>query len=329
MAKIFITGGAGFIGSTCSKRLLNEGHEIVAIDNFNAYYDPSLKEKNAEEVKTVAAMNKSNYQLIKGDIRDADLIEQLFSNHQFDVVIHWAANAGVRPSIEDPKYYVDVNINGLMNVLEAMRTHDVKKLVFISSSSVYGNNKKVPFSEMDIVDHPISPYAATKKAGELLCHTYKSLFNIDTHCLRYFTVYGPKQRPDLAINKFTRFMLNDEAIPMFGDGSTSRDYTYVDDIVEGTILSMQYLLAHDDVFDVFNLGGSNPISLKEMIQVIGNALNIEPKIEQLPMQPGDVDITYSDFSHAKEILGYNPKTSFEQGINNFVSWYKKENGYEA
>ena len=327
MARLFLTGGAGFIGSTCSERLLKEGHDIVTIDNFNSYYNPELKEKNIALVRKVAEEYGREYTVIRGDIRDAELINKIFDENEFDAVIAWAANAGVRPSIEDPKYYVDVNIVGLTNILEAMRHHECKKLVFISSSSVYGNNKKVPFSEKDAVDNPISPYAASKKAGELICYTYHALFKLDIHCLRYFTVYGPRQRPDLAINKFTRLMLEGQPIPMFGDGTTSRDYTYVDDIVDGTVRSMYYLLNNENVYDIFNLGGSHPISLKGLIDVIANELGIEPIINQLPMQPGDVNITYSDFSHAKEVLDYDPQVRIEEGIHNFVEWYKKENGY--
>ena len=327
MARLFLTGGAGFIGSTCSERLLKEGHDIVTIDNFNSYYNPELKEKNIALVRKIAEEYGREYTVIRGDIRDAELINKIFDENEFDAVIAWAANAGVRPSIEDPKYYVDVNIMGLTNILEAMRHHECKKLVFISSSSVYGNNKKVPFSEKDAVDNPISPYAASKKAGELICYTYHALFKLDIHCLRYFTVYGPRQRPDLAINKFTRLMLEGQPIPMFGDGTTSRDYTYVDDIVDGTVRSMYYLLNNENVYDIFNLGGSHPISLKGLIDVIANELGIEPIINQLPMQPGDVNITYSDFSHAKEVLDYNPQVRIEEGIHNFVEWYKKENGY--
>ena len=327
MARLFLTGGAGFIGSTCSERLLKEGHDIVTIDNFNSYYNPELKEKNIALVRKVAEEYGREYTVICGDIRDVELINKIFDENEFDAVIAWAANAGVRPSIEDPKYYVDVNIVGLTNILEAMRHHECKKLVFISSSSVYGNNKKVPFSEKDAVDNPISPYAASKKAGELICYTYHALFKLDIHCLRYFTVYGPRQRPDLAINKFTRLMLEGQPIPMFGDGTTSRDYTYVDDIVDGTVRSMYYLLNNENVYDIFNLGGSHPISLKGLIDVIANELGIEPIINQLPMQPGDVNITYSDFSHAKEVLDYNPQVRIEEGIHSFVEWYKKENGF--
>lgn len=318
----FVTGGAGFIGSHLSQALMKQGHDIISIDNFNDYYDPALKEKNLELVEQTAKETGCFYMMIRGDIRDKDLVNRIFEEYKFDGVVSLAANAGVRPSIEDPLYYVDVNLIGLTNLLEVSRKHNMKSFVFISSSSVYGNNKKVPFSEKDSVDNPISPYAATKKAGELLCYTYHALYDMNIACLRYFTVYGPRQRPDLAINKFTRLMLAGEPIPMYGDGSTARDYTYISDIVEGTILALNYVLQKDKkIYDIFNLGGSNPISLKDLIQVIGKACGVEPKIQQLPMQPGDVNITYSDYSHANKILNYQPKTSINQGVTEFVKWF--------
>lgn len=323
--KYLVTGGVGFIGSHLSETLIKQGHDVVSIDNFNDYYDPKLKEKNYGIVQQTAKENNQFYQLYRGDIRDKKIIEKIFIEHKIDGIVSLAANAGVRPSIENPLYYVDVNLMGLTNLLEAARSHNVRAFVFISSSSVYGNNKKVPFSEKDAVDNPISPYAATKKAGELLCYTYHALFNINIACLRYFTVYGPRQRPDLAINKFTRFMLEDKPIPMFGDGTTARDYTYISDIVDGTVKALNYVMQKDKkIYDIFNLGGSHPISLKELIQIIGDNVNKEPIIEQLPMQPGDVNITYSDFSHAKVVLDYEPKVRIEEGINKFIEWYKLE-----
>ena len=255
-----------------------------------------------------------------------DLFPNCISENKIDCVIHLAAMAGVRPSIEDPILYQEVNGLGTQNILEAARYHNVSNLVMASSSSVYGNSKEVPFKEDFIVDFAISPYAATKKSNEVMAHVYHKLFNMNIIMLRFFTVYGPKQRPDLAINKFTRLMLNNKPIPMFGDGTTSRDYTYVDDIVDGIIKSANYVENHNDVYEIINLGNSSPVSLKEMIDAIGKAVNVTPQIEELPMQPGDVERTYSDISKAKKLLGYEPKTSFEEGIKKFVDWYRNREG---
>ena len=318
--KYFITGGAGFIGSTLSEKLLQDGIKIVSIDNFCNFYDPKLKENNIADIT-----ENDNYKIYKGDIRDRKILERIFNENKFDCVIHLAAMAGVRPSIENPCLYQEVNCLGTQNILEEMKKHNIKKLIMASSSSVYGNCKKVPFKENMIVDFAISPYAATKKANEVMTYTYHKLYNMNVIMLRFFTVYGPKQRPDLAINKFTRLILNNEAIPMFGDGTTSRDYTYIDDIVDGIIKSINYVEKNENVYEIINLGNSNPISLKEMITTIGQVLNIEPTIKQLPMQPGDVDRTYADITKARKLLGYEPQTTFEEGIRRFIEWYRNKN----
>lgn len=318
--KYFITGGAGFIGSTLSEKLLQDGIKIVSIDNFCNFYDPKLKENNIADIT-----ENDNYKIYKGDIRDRKILERIFNENKFDCVIHLAAMAGVRPSIENPCLYQEVNCLGTQNILEEMKKHNIKKLIMASSSSVYGNCKKVPFKENMIVDFAISPYAATKKANEVMTYTYHKLYNMNVIMLRFFTVYGPKQRPDLAINKFTRLILNNETIPMFGDGTTSRDYTYIDDIVDGIIKSINYVEKNENVYEIINLGNSNPISLKEMITTIGQVLNIEPTIKQLPMQPGDVDRTYADITKARKLLGYEPQTTFEEGIRRFIEWYRNKN----
>lgn len=317
--KYFITGGAGFIGSTLSEKLLQDGIKIVSIDNFCNFYDPKLKENNIADIT-----ENDNYKIYKGDIRDRKILERIFNENKFDCVIHLAAMAGVRPSIENPCLYQEVNCLGTQNILEEMKKHNIKKLIMASSSSVYGNCKKVPFKENMIVDFAISPYAATKKANEVMTYTYHKLYNMNVIMLRFFTVYGPKQRPDLAINKFTTLILNNEAIPMFGDGTTSRDYTYIDDIVDGIIKSINYVEKNENVYEIINLGNSNPISIKEMITTIGQVLNIEPTIKQLPMKPGDVDRTYADITKARKLLGYEPQTSFEEGIRRFIEWYRNK-----
>lgn len=318
MKTYFVTGGAGFIGSSLSERLLKEGNKVVSIDNFCDFYNPEIKENNIKELKT-----NSNYKLYRADIREREELNKIFDENNIDIVIHLAAMAGVRPSIENPILYQEVNCLGTQNILEEMRLHNISNLVMASSSSVYGNCKEVPFNEKMVVDCAISPYAATKKANEVMTHVYHKLYNMNVIMLRFFTVYGPRQRPDLAINKFTRLMLNDEEIPMFGDGTTSRDYTYIDDIVDGIIKACNYTLNNKEVYEILNIGNSSPISLKEMINIIGKVLNKTPKIKQLPMQPGDVERTYADITKAKKLLGYEPKTSFEEGIKKFIAWYKK------
>ncbi len=313
-----VTGGAGFIGSSLTERLLKEGNKVIAIDNFCDFYNPTIKENNVK-----GFLSNPNYTLYRVDIRSKEDILKIFNENKIDVVVHLAAMAGVRPSIENPVLYQEVNCMGTQNILEAMKENNVLNLVMASSSSVYGNCKQVPFNENMVVDFAISPYAATKKANEVMTHVYHKLFNMNVIMLRFFTVYGPKQRPDLAINKFTRLMLEGSEIPMFGDGTTSRDYTYITDIVEGIARSCNYVESNKSVYEILNLGNSSPVSLKEMIDTIGKAVGVIPNIKQLPMQLGDVERTYADISKAKALIGYEPQVSFEQGIKNFVEWYKQ------
>lgn len=318
MKTYLITGVAGFIGSSLSEKLLKQENKVVGIDNFCDFYNPQIKENNIKEL-----LKNSKFKLYRNDIRNRQNLKKMFDENQIDVVMHLAAMAGVRPSIENPILYQEVNCTGTQNILEEMREHNVKNLVMASSSSVYGNCKEVPFREDMIVDYAISPYAATKKANEVMTHVYHKLFNMNVIMLRFFTVYGPKQRPDLAINKFTRLMLENKEIPMFGDGTTSRDYTYIDDIVDGIIKSCKYSLQNKNVYEILNLGNSEPVTLKEMIDTIGKILNIKPKIKKLPMQPGDVDRTYADINKANKLIGYKPQVTFEDGIENFINWYKE------
>lgn len=327
MRTILITGGAGFIGSHLSERLLKDGNKVLVIDNFNDYYDPGIKRNNIEEIKKTCIDNNislENYRVFEGDIRDNEFLKEVFSN-KIDSIMHLAAMAGVRPSIINPALYYDVNITGTVNILERCRENNIKQFVFASSSSVYGNNEKVPFAESDRVDNPISPYAATKKSGELLCHTYHHLFDMNIACLRFFTVYGPRQRPDLAIYKFTKLIIDGREIPFYGDGSTSRDYTYVDDIVAGIISAIDYVDKDEKVFDVFNLGGDKTISLNEMVETIEQALGKKAKLNRMSMQPGDVNRTCADISLASEKIGYRPNTNFKEGIKKFIQWYKDKN----
>lgn len=317
MKTYLVTGGAGFIGSSLTEKLLNEGNRVIAIDNFCDYYSPLLKEKNIKDF-----LDNPNYKLYRTDIRNSEDIKKIFSDNKIDVIVHLAAMAGVRPSIENPLLYQEVNGMGTQNILESAKLNNINSLVMASSSSVYGNCKEIPFRENMIVDFAISPYAATKKSNEVMAHVYHKLNNMNIIMLRFFTVYGPKQRPDLAINKFTRLMLEGKSIPMYGDGTTSRDYTYIDDIVDGIIKSCDYVENNDNVYEIINLGSNNPISLKEMINTIGEVLNIKPNIEVLPMQPGDVDRTYADITKANKLLGYNPSITFKEGIEKFVEWYK-------
>ena len=318
--RVLLTGGAGFIGSHLCERLLADGTQVVCLDNFCDFYDPAIKRQNIQE-----CLENPAFTLIEADIRDATQIRQIFAEHEFDLVVHLAAMAGVRPSIENPELYMEVNVMGTVHLLEACAQKGIKSFVFASSSSVYGNNEKVPFSELDNVDNPISPYAATKKAGELLCHTWHKLWGMSIVCLRFFTVYGPRQRPDLAIHKFGRLLLEDQPIPVFGDGSTSRDYTYVDDIIDGLVKSID-LAEKPDIYEIINLGEASTISLSLMIETLELALGKRAIRKPMPLQAGDVQRTFADVSKANRILGYNPSTEFAEGVGRFVQWLRERVG---
>ena len=312
-----ITGGAGFIGSSLTERLLDDNNKIFVIDNFNDYYDVNLKEKNIQPF-----LANKNYKLYRGDICDRNLVKEIFRQNHIDVVVHIAARAGVRPSLEDPLEYVRSNIEGTINILENMKEFSCKKIVFASSSSVYGNCTAEKFSEDLKVTEPISPYATTKSACEQFLYTYSKLYGINAVCLRFFTVYGPKQRPDLAIRKFIELIEQDKSIPVYGDGSTMRDYTYIEDILNGICAAIEY---DKTPYEIINLGGGSPVTLSQMIRTIEKVLNKQAKIERLPMQPGDVNKTVSDISKAQKLLNYEPKTTFEEGIKKFVEWKRTVN----
>ncbi len=309
---VLVTGGAGFIGSHLVERLLVEGHGVVCLDNFDDFYDPALKRRNLSR-----ATQNPQFKLIEGDLRDEKLLGQIFEEEKIDRVVHLAARAGVRPSLQNPALYADVNIRGTIYLLEACRQHGVRRFIFASSSSVYGNSSRVPFSEEDPVNHPISPYAATKKAGELLCHTYHHLYGMDITCFRYFTVYGPRQRPEMAIHHFTRSIFEGRKISLFGDGSSRRDYTYIEDIIEGTLGAF----SRENGFQIYNLGESQTISLSELIREIEGQAGKKAILEYLPEQPGDVRQTYADIRKAREMLGYNPRTKVREGLARFIQWF--------
>lgn len=310
---ILVTGGSGFIGSHLTDQLLASKNRVVCLDNLNDFYDPRIKALNRS-----GHANYDDYTFVKGDIRDGELVAKLFKENDFEVVVHLAAMAGVRPSIEYPLLYTDVNINGTQILLEAMKKSNVQKFLFASSSSVYGNNKKTPFSEKDIVDFQISPYGATKKMGEIMCYTYHHLSGIPTSCLRFFTVYGPRQRPEMAIHKFTRMMQNEELIPFFGDGLTARDYTFIDDIINGIIGTMRA----KDEYMIYNLGNSDPVKLDDLVKVISKRVGVNPRLNRLELPAGDVLQTFADVSRANLRLGFESKTSIDEGIGRFVDWYE-------
>ena len=312
---VLITGGAGFIGSHLVDKLLGEGEwNVTVVDDFNDFYAPEIKRANV-----APHLGQPNYALVEADIRDSAALKNVFDERSFDVIVHLAARAGVRPSLREPKLYAETNINGTLNLLELARDHEIRQFVFGSSSSVYGVNEKVPFAEDDPIFNPISPYAATKAAGELICHAYSHLYDIRCVCLRFFTVYGARQRPDLAIHKFSRMITDGKPIPVFGDGTTRRDYTYVDDIIQGVRAAMDYDGAN---YEILNLGESQTVELRELIGLLELSLDRHAVIDRQPMQPGDVPVTYADISKARAKLGYNPTTKIADGIPKFIEWFR-------
>lgn len=320
MAKIIVTGCAGFIGSHLCEKLLEMGYRVVGIDNFDPFYARSVKEANMKAFRTHPA-----FEFFETDLADLAALKDALERQQIDAIVHLAGKAGVRPSIDSPLDYTRANVVATQNILEVMKDKGIKKLAFASSSSVYGNSKDIPFDESQDVSRPISPYAYTKKACELINYTYHTLYGLDIVNMRFFTVFGPRQRPDLAIHKFTRLILKNKEIPMFGDGSTSRDYTYYEDTVDGICRVLDYLFTHNKVYEIVNLGNNQPVRLYDMIGAIEKATGKKANIKRLPMQPGDVDITYADIEKAKRLLGYHPRYSFEEGIRNFVTWFIEMN----
>lgn len=336
-----VTGGSGFIGSHLVEELLKNGHSVINIDNFDDFYDYKIKinntleslgkkaqfaftDKESDIKKLISETDSETYKLYYQDIRDKVSLQQIFNNYKIDLVVHLAALAGVRPSIERALEYEEVNIRGTMNLWELCKEFGINKFVCASSSSIYGNNEKTPFSETDNVDRPISPYAATKKCGEILGHVYHHLYRIDMVQLRFFTVYGPRQRPDLAIHKFTKLISESKEIPFYGDGTTARDYTFIDDIIDGIIKSITYLENTENVYEIINLGENEVINLKEMVSAIEGEMQKEAAKKPMPMQPGDVSKTNADISKAKYLIGYQPGTNFQNGIKKFVEWFLRK-----
>jgi UDP-glucuronate 4-epimerase len=317
MKHVLVTGGAGFIGSHLVDRLMSDpDNRTTVVDSFNSFYDPRIKRANI-----AAHIGSDRFDLIEADIANAEAMNQLFAGSRFDLVVHLAARAGVRPSLEDPLAYEASNVRGTFSVLEAARRHGVKRFVFGSSSSVYGTNSKVPFSEDDRVALPISPYAATKIAGEAACHAYSHLYGMRIVCLRFFTVYGPRQRPDLAIHKFARLIAARKPVPIFGDGTTRRDYTYIDDIIAGVEAAISY---EQSQFEIFNLGESETVELRRLVELLERVMDTRAILDRQPEQPGDVPITYASIDKARRLLGYNPQTKVEAGIQKFIAWFRAQ-----
>ena len=313
---ILITGAAGFIGSHLCDFLLSKNETVIGLDSFNDYYDPNIKQSNIQK-----ATNHEKFTLIEGSILDSSLLKTIFSTSKIHAIIHLAAYAGVRPSIENPEIYYSTNIDGTKNILDMAKTYGCNRVLFASSSSVYGNNEKVPFSETDFVDHPISPYAATKKMGEIMCYNYHHLYKLEISCLRFFTVYGPRQRPEMAIHKFCNMIINNQPIPVFNHGKCLRDFTYIDDIIHGI---NQILYSSKLNYDIVNLGESRTISTLDLITLIENALGKKATLNLMESQQGDVEKTFADITHAKSTYNYNPQYPIELGIKKFVEWFNAQ-----
>ena len=316
--RVLVTGAAGFIGSHLCDRLLADGCRVVGLDNFDSFYPESTKRANL-----AAALQNPGMRLIEGDIRDGVLLEGLFTDVPLDAVVHLAARPGVRPSLDAPEPCIQVNVDGTLQLLEAMRRHHVGRLVFGSSSSVYGNSSIAPYSEDQIADRPISPYAASKRAGELLVHSYHHLFGLAAVCLRFFTVFGPRQRPDLAIHKFSRLMRNGQALPIYGDGESGRDYTYVDDAVEAIVRSLRLTGANGQsapCYEILNVGRSEPVTLNELLQHLATALKEKPRLDRQPEQPGDVAFTCASTERIERVLDFRPQVGLEEGLERFATW---------
>ncbi len=319
MTKILLTGGAGFIGSHLAERLLRRGHHLVLVDDLNDFYSPQIKRRNLQEIESCGS-----FDFVLADLCDSARMKETFEQHRPEAIIHLAARAGVRPSLEQPLLYERTNVQGTLLLLELSRSFGIRKFVFASSSSIYGTTSQVPFSENESNPNPISPYGVTKLAGEKFCYCYSQLYGLPTICLRFFTVYGPRQRPDLAIHKFSRLILEDREIPVFGDGSSFRDYTYVDDIVDGVLATMEL----DSKFEVFNLGNAHPVSLQEMIRLLEEKLGKRARLKVEGAQPGDMPFTHADLRKAGRLLDYNPKIPFEQGLTRFVAWLQQTRSLE-
>lgn len=319
MTRVLVTGAAGFIGSHCCGALLDTGYTVVGLDNFDPFYERALKQRGLEEL-----LRREGFAFVEGDIRDADAVRRLLRG--VDIVVHLAARAGVRPSIADPELYTSINVDGTATLLQACNERGIRNVVFGSSSSVYGDTTPVPFSEDAPAVDPISPYAATKRAAELVCRVYAQLHGFRIAVLRFFTVYGPRQRPDLAVHTFTRLLANGAPVQQYGDGSSERDYTHIDDILHGVLGAVRWLEPGGAAFEIFNLGGSRTVRVDHLIRLIAEALDVEPSIERLPMQPGDVRRTCADITKARTVLGYAPSVAIEDGIRRFVTWYEAAYG---